>query len=237
LVQLRIMNSAGVVRFREVLAALRSGENSPLPNLNNAEYSDGFSVTCDIDLERKFQTKYELGQYILERFTSSGIKREEIIQNAGIWTWLGYVWLRQLTGGETEKPGIGDDSRYIFSDDFRKNYRHLVWLPYDMISLHGKEASMLFLYGRVDKQGDFIEQALSRMDIHSNTSIIMTSTKLYFDSGLGKNKKGAQNRSRPGNFRRFVEVLKQLDLVYDLASCSPDEIMTLLPAEFDKWRT
>jgi len=237
LVQLRIMNSAGVVRFREVLAAMRSGENSPLPDLNNAEYSDEYSVTCDIDPERKFQTKYELGQYILERFTGSGIKREEIIQNAGIWTWLAYVWLRQLTGGETEKPEIGDDSRYIFSDDFRKNYRHLVWLPYDMISLHGKDASMLFLYGRVDKQGDFTEQALSRMDIHSNTSIIMTATKLYFDSGLGKNKKGAQNRSRPGNFRRFVEVLKQLDLVYDLASCSHDEIMTLLPAEFNNWRT
>lgn len=144
--------------------------------------------------------------------------------------------MKPLTGNGTENVRIGDDNRYIFFDDFRKKYRHLVWLPYDMLSLQGREASMLFLYGRIYVQGDFIEQAVSRLDIYSNSSIIMAATKLYFDSNSGNNKRGAQSRSRPGHFRRFVEVLKQLDLIYDLASCSAEEIISLLPSEFDKWR-
>jgi len=36
--------------------------------------------------------------------------------------------------------------------------------------------------------------------------------------------------------RRFVDVLQQLDVNYDLYSMSAEAIVGLLPDEFDKWR-
>lgn len=129
-----------------------------------------------------------------------------------------------------------EDVRYIFSEDFRKSYRHLIRLPYDMLVSNGDYASMLFIYGPVNIQGDYIEQALSRIEFYTNKSIIKTFTDLYFDRGKMKPKRGAQSKTSPGNLRRLSSILKQISLTYDLYSCTSEEIEELLPEEFDPWK-
>ncbi|GAB4476624.1 MAG: hypothetical protein OHK0044_22590 [Burkholderiaceae bacterium] len=50
-------------------------------------------------------------------------------------------------------------------------------------------------------------------------------------------KPGASAIDRPGSVRRFVRVLQQLDLTYDIHGMSGKAIVDLLPPEFDVWKT
>ena len=95
---------------------------------------------------------------------------------------------------------------------------------------------MLLIYGPVNIQGDYIEQALSRIEFYTNKSIIITFTDLYFDRVKMKPKRGAQSKTSPGNLRRLSSILKQISLTYDLYSCTSEEIEELLPEEFDPWK-
>jgi len=40
----------------------------------------------------------------------------------------------------------------------------------------------------------------------------------------------------PGTLYRFIDVVQQLGLTYDLYSMTGDQILQLLPSEFDRWR-
>jgi hypothetical protein len=44
------------------------------------------------------------------------------------------------------------------------------------------------------------------------------------------------NRTAPGSLYRFVDVIQQLDVTYDLYSISGPEIISLLPGEFNHWK-
>jgi hypothetical protein len=60
---------------------------------------------------------------------------------------------------------------------------------------------------------------------------------LYLDRAHGLPKRNAQTPSpQPGTLRRFVRVLQQLDVTYDVYGMSGEAILDLLPPEFDAWR-
>ncbi|MFO7599969.1 MAG: hypothetical protein R6X27_09205 [Candidatus Desulfacyla sp.] len=43
-------------------------------------------------------------------------------------------------------------------------------------------------------------------------------------------------KNAPGTLYRFIDVVQQLDLTYDLYSMTGEQILQLLPNEFDRWR-
>jgi hypothetical protein len=93
------------------------------------------------------------------------------------------------------------------------------------------------LLDTIDKLGDIWEQLASRQEIITNLGILGTATLLYLDTKKDRPKRGAASTKRkPGTLRRFVDLIQQLDLTYDLYSMQPTEILGLLPAEFDGWR-
>ncbi|HVT02104.1 MAG TPA: hypothetical protein VHL58_01875, partial [Thermoanaerobaculia bacterium] len=59
---------------------------------------------------------------------------------------------------------------------------------------------------------------------------------LYWDEARKRPKRGATTSSRAGNLRRLITVLQQLDFNYDLYGMRADEILALLPREFDTWK-
>lgn len=64
-----------------------------------------------------------------------------------------------------------------------------------------------------------------------------SATRLYWDDKSQRPKRGAApNKRKPGTLRRFVDVIQQLELTYDLYSMDGREILTLLPDEFTPWR-
>ena len=60
---------------------------------------------------------------------------------------------------------------------------------------------------------------------------------LYYDPKNNNVKRRAQSIKRaPGTLFRFIDVVQQLDLNFDLYSMTEDEILGLLPPEFDQWK-
>ena len=237
MVQIRLLNSNGIQEFKSYLAALREGKRIMRPNLNDAEYSTPYPKECVVDENKSFRSKFELGLYISLLFEHSGISREEATANTGLWSWMGFAFFETLTIGLSNNLKLGEDYRYIYSEDYRNRYRHLIWLPYDMITLHGASASRLFLYRQLNVQGDFIEQIVSRNELYSSKGVVETATALYYDTHTDSGKKGAQSKVRKGNLRRYISVLDQLGLTYDLYTMSADGLLSLLPDEFDHWKS
>jgi hypothetical protein len=95
----------------------------------------------------------------------------------------------------------------------------------------------IFLRGKIFERGDVVEQLSSVMGIQRNHGIVGTATTLYMDGKTKEIKKGATAKDKPGSVRRFREVLKQFELTYDLNGMSKDQILKVLPEEFNTWRT
>jgi hypothetical protein len=231
----------GEQKFREYINNLKTNPFTPRPDLNNTTFSKEFSPVVSIDETKQFNSKMELAEYLQNCFAGAGLNREDVLPQNGLWTWLAYVWFDQLapiTNPATAQRDIKrDDAKYICSSDYRDYYRHLVSGPYSIYSLHDGDNSNIFLYSRVNEHNDFIEQCASRQFIISHKNIVEAIHRLYFDFQRGQPKSGAQSRTKPGNMRRFVSVIQQFELTYDIYTMPADSILNLLPPEFDGWKT
>jgi hypothetical protein len=93
------------------------------------------------------------------------------------------------------------------------------------------------LAGPPHSESGIYHEIVSRQDLSANKGVLQAAAMLYFDPKRGRPKPGAQGSHRnPGTVRRFVRVLQQLDVTYDIYGLSGEQILGLLPAEFDSWR-
>ncbi len=239
MIRMRSMLPEGESRFREYLQQVRQNSSIQRPDLNQNQFSEEFSPYVSIDETRTFLTKLELAEYLDRCFKNSNITRKDVLgeKKKGLWTWLAYIWFDQLAPGDNAGiRNIKEEAKYICSSNYRDYYRHLIAGPYDIFSLHGMENSRIFLYSPVHEHNDFIEQFASRQFIISHPNIVETITKLYLDAGTKKPKRGAQSKKKEGNIRRFVKIIQQFELTFDIYSMSSEQILKLLPDEFDEWR-
>ena len=234
----RIMMPEGESKFREYITALREEPSTTCPYLNIEPYSMEFIPHIEVDRDISFNSKMELAEYINEKFNEADIRREEITGESGLWTWLAYLWFNSLTCFDPSRGNriIREEAKYICSSDYRDYYRHLVAGPYSIYSLHGPELSKIFLYSPTHEHNDFIEQIASRQFLISHPNLVEVLFRLYWDNSRERPKSGAQSRNKAGTLRRFVKVIQQLELTYDVYSLSAEEIIHLLPEEFNKWK-
>jgi hypothetical protein len=80
------------------------------------------------------------------------------------------------------------------------------------------------------------EQLASQQVLVGLPSVVQVADRLYFDPRLRIVRPGATDRKRAGTIRRLITVCSQLDLTYDLASLDGEDLMALLPKEFNRWR-
>ena len=131
---------------------------------------------------------------------------------------------------------MGEEARFIPGAASWRYYRHLLAGPYRIFQRH-RDCAKLLLSGPLSKPGDCPEQLASRQEFIQNPGIIGAASILYYDGDKQRPRRGAASTKRkPGTLRRFVDVVQQLDLTYDLYSMQPTEILTILPREFDSWR-
>jgi len=233
---LRIMLQEGVQKFAQYINDLKINPSLQRPDLNSEPSSEKFSTEIPVDETKVFNSKIELAEYLHACFTSKSLKREDVLPLNGIWTWLAYIWFDQFAPSRAGTREIKEDAKYLCSSDYRDYYRHFVAGPYSIYSLHGHDNSRIFLYSSVNQHNDFIEQFASRQFIISHRNIVEAISRLYFDYQKGQPKTGAQSRTRPGNIRRFVSVIQQFELTYDIYTMDPARILELLPDEFNHWK-
>jgi hypothetical protein len=73
------------------------------------------------------------------------------------------------------------------------------------------------------------------MNILTNSVALETATRLYVDPIAGELRRGAASDGG-GAVKRYISVLSQYDLTYDLRSLSVDQLVEMLPDEFSRFR-
>jgi hypothetical protein len=103
---------------------------------------------------------------------------------------------------------------------------------------HGLVARVM-LVSDLTKPGNINEEISSRQKFISNRSILAVLEKLYYDSDKNGIKRGIDDKkkvlTKKGSLRRFVQVMQQFELTYDLYSMPAESMVNLLPDDFDVW--
>jgi len=237
-VKLRKLNRLGIEKFGDYIDSLRnpSGNQVPPPIylLDSQETSE--ALPWDVDLEQKsFGNSYELGQYLVPLLGQCDQRKINFDQ--GLWSWLALFFFDQLcpTGSDgVRKPGR-HNYPYILSADRRHQYRHAVRTPYLFVREHGEIVFFMFC-NPVHIWGDITEQLTARQYFLGCRGVIEAAGYLYYDRLRNAPKIGATTKNKPGTVRRFAMVLKQFELTYDLFSITGQQVLEILPREFDRFR-
>ena len=229
------------------IAAFTRWLENPVGDEPSRELVDSDSLTeefdeFEIDPLREFASRLEFGKYLNEQFSAGDFN--ELISPAsdGLWAWLALVYFRQLA-----KNKIRRGENYIV---VRKGsagslaYRHAARTPYELVHIHG-ECALICLKSPMNIMGDMTEQLASRQTIAHNRGFFQTAYELYVKDG--KLKRGASSKPKKpkdrtagdrtgfGSARRLAVALQRLDLTYDTEQMAADQMMVVLPKEFEKW--
>lgn len=235
MITLRLLTEIGIHRFRESIHDLKEGKIRSLPKLDSPDDSVPFHKLVQIDENKTFNTRLEIAEYLYEVFGKNGLKRSDVIPHHGMWTWLAYIWFDSICEKVNGVIKVKDTSRYICSSHWEDYYRHSIAAVYNIYSIHGKNNSRLFLHCLPYILNDFVEDLASRQWIISNTRLIDVAHRLYWDDKNNKPKKGSVTRNKPGTLRRFIKVMGQFELTYDIHTIEPEIIIGFLPNEFKVW--
>jgi len=232
----RSLTNLGLERFRACLARLRKGERIEPP----WELLEGRGYTSELPFELELAQQAFVSRIALAKHLAGRLKYPdagEIDRNRGLWGWLSLFYFDQvcpLRSDGTRRPG--QDYRHIPEPGYRHRLRHLLYGPYRVYRRPGAPSKLL-LSGPVHSESGIYHEIASRQDLIANTGVVEAAMLLYYDVSRGGPKPGAQDtKARPGTVRRFVRVLQQLDLTYDIYGLSGEQILELLPAEFDAWQ-
>lgn len=195
-------------------------------------------IPADIDVPRRnFSTRLEAGRFFNELIEAAGVGIPE--RDAGLWTWLTLFFFDEVCppdGNGSRNPQ--DEARLLpLLDNHQRFYRHLLLGPYLIVRAHRDDPNraIAMLCNPLWKPGEIVEQLASRKELVTNHAVAEVATRLYYDPASGSFKRGAGS-SVKGAARRLAALLNQLDLTYYLYGMTADELLTLLPKEFDRFR-
>jgi hypothetical protein len=232
----RRLTKPGIAQFREYLNNLRAGSTAgpPCALLTDPQASEPFAPERFAE-QRAFETRLEAARYLSEVF--AGLSASSLEEDIGLWSWLSLFYFDQVCPADTDGArSPGRDYRHILEPGYRYGHRHLLGGPFIVYRLHGEKATLL-LGTKIHNENMFHHELASRQAFISNPAILEAASMLYLDRRTGRPKRGAQDpRRAPGTLRRFVDLLLQLDVNYDLYSMNAKAVLDLLPAEFDEWR-
>lgn len=232
--KIRKLNKSGVREFERFIANLRNGGHQNTPDYLLTDPSTSESLEWDLDLERgSFENRYELGVYLVKELTS--LEVQKLIGDTGFWSALALFWFDQLCPQKADgsrKPSMSYN--YILSENFGHRPRHAIYTTWQLVDLYGSDSYFL-LSRELPVRGELIEQLMARQYFLSCTGVMRAASKLYYDPERKTFKKGAAGRSSAGCVYRFVNWLQQLEINYDLFSIDSDDLIELMPKEFERF--
>jgi len=236
---IRSLNEDGIREFASINFAKKAGADGDAPShlLFDNEFSEvkifSDGKPREIDVNAVIITGFDLVELLDKSFDSTiGIK--ELEKDPGMWAWIALLYYDQFRHKNADGSWKGAAApRWIPSGASLSYYRHIVSSRYNMHRMHGQNANYM-LHGPVQTWSDVYEQCTNISLMVSSSSIQEAVNRLYYDSTkMSGFKKGAGGKGG-GSARRFAAVFWQLHPTYNLRSMTSDEILELLPEEFDK---
>ena len=236
--KLHRFNQDGIAEFATYRARLTLEPNLPPPmqTLEDPALSEEIAGGIEVP-KRSFATRLEAGRFLNELLEHSGIALPE--RDRGLWTWLTLFYFDEVCpadGNGNRDPQ--DEARLMpLLDNHQRFYRHLLLGPFLIVRAHrdNPERAIAMLCNPLWKPGEIVEQLASRKELVTNRGVIELATRLYYDKEKKSFKRGAGS-SVKGAARRLAALLNQLDLTFYLYGMSADELLALLPKEFDRFR-
>lgn len=228
---LRRLNETGISAFRAWLADGAPGE-APADLLTLPSSSEALSTSVEID-ERQFASRFELGEYLNERLGKMAFS--QIAFDTGIWDWLTLFWFDQIAPANAHgERSLREIARYSQDAGGRRWSRHVVRMSW--LSVHNHQSNArYFLSTPLGKHTDVLEQIAGQQEIFGSKAAVALGSSLYWDEEAGVLKKGAGGKSA-GSPRRLSRFMKQIRMTYDPEATEPDQLLHLLPKEFNRWR-
>ncbi len=157
--------------------------------------------------------------------------------DVGLWTWLSLYYFDHVcppAPDGTRSPGR--DYRHLLEPRYPYAHRHLIAGSVLVHRLHGDDARLL-LATRLRTENRFHHELASRQAFLTNRALMGAANLLYLNRRTRRPKRGSGMSAKvPGTLLRFVAVIQQLDVNYDLYSMTPEGIVDLLPDEFRRWK-
>ncbi|MBD3220679.1 hypothetical protein GF314_05510 [bacterium] len=228
------LNDAGLDALRRYLEDLRQGSQAPPPHelLTDRRHAAPLVSECAVE-RRDFTSRLDAVRYL--DGVLGGIAPDD--EDVGLWSWLSLHYFDQVCPVRDDgRRHPGRDYRHILEPGYPHGHRHLVAGPFTVHRLHGDHARAL-LCSPLATENIAHHEIAARQSILTNRALVVAADRLYFDEARGRLKRGVQGSARePGTLRRFIAVVQQLEVNYDLYSMTPEAIIGLLPREFDRWR-
>ena len=231
------LNDLGVDRFADWLQNQKNGYASepPIWLLADSGYAEVLSNKVEVE-HQLFATRFDVGRHLFKLIEAAGLLSAE--KDAGLWAWLTLMYIDTACpkGGKGPRK-IGERARYIPEPhNFQRYYRHLLAGPFLVYRAHrdNPKRALCLLAQEVDKPGDIVEQLASRQEMLTNRAVVGAATSLYISSD-GTRKRGAGGAGA-GSPRRLADILAQFDLTWDLYTANVDELLGILPREFDRFK-
>jgi hypothetical protein len=231
----RKLNDHGLAEFNRYINDLKSGTQRALPAhlIASGESSLELPLEIEVDENRSFETRYDIGQYLVEVFREQNI--QPYMGDTGFWSWFALLWFNQLCPADSSgirKPSMAYN--YILSSSYNHRPRHAIYMTWQLVDSYGEPVRFL-LSRNPATRGELMEQLMARQEFYTSRGAVMLSNRYYCDTATGGFKKGAAGRGA-GSVTRFVSMLQQLQMTYDVFSMTMAELDGLFPAEFDRFR-
>ena len=228
----RALNNDGIAVLRDFLSEVRLDPTAAPPLYILTDEATSEPLRWNVEVEpRSFASRFEAAQYLYDAFRAAEAIAVE--RDRGLWAWLALFYFDSLCPEWRGRRVPGEEARWIL--DKRRSFRHLLAGPYVIYrayALHPEDA-MIVLCQPVHRPGKFVDLLAWRRDLLATPAVVAAATRLYYDPKTGKPRRKAQSSTAPGNFGRFVQILTQLDVTWDLYSMTPDALLWHLPqAEF-----
>jgi hypothetical protein len=186
---------------------------------------------------RTFGSRLEAARYLDGKFHDSGLR--DIEHDDRLWGWLTLFYFDELCPSDAHgrrKP-LRPYHYLPVNSDYRLYYRHLLAGPYRIYRTHRDNPlrALVFLLGPLHVVGHFVYQLASRQELVTNPAVVEAATRLYVDRERSRYKRGAVSEKTRGSVFRYVKILDQLDVTWDLYSMTAERILGCLPDEFSRF--
>lgn len=241
------LNSAGI----DVFSAWLSSPNNepPLNILDDSNYCEDIDREFFLDTEKLFDTTFELGKYLNEE-VFVGVEDSIMLESrSGIWAWVSLALINNLLSRSTARKNKPLDLPHYIElpsqQGRRLGYRLIVRTAWRLARLHGGLAEVA-LGSRRSPWGEMAEQMTSRQEIFAHPSFWAVAHRLYLNS-KGELRRGAtsqrpasarrdpKNHVGRGAVRRLPFTFRQFDRTYLTRAMSREQMLELLPKEYQKW--
>lgn len=236
--KLHRFNRDGVAAFANYRArlTLEPTLEPPVELLEDPALTELLPGNVDVS-KREFTNRLEAGRFLNELMDTANVQLPE--RDQGLWTWLTLFFFDEVCPADGNgRRNPKDEARLIpLLDNHQRFYRHLLVGPFLIVRAHQTqpERAVAMLCNPLWKPGEIAEQLASRKELVTNHAVADVATRLYYDPATGSFKRGAGSDVK-GAARRLATLFNQLDLTFYLYGMSCDEMLALLPKEFDRFR-